>query len=198
MIVRPTSHITGGFSPNTVQLIPSPNTANLNKIVFNMHLPILLRLLLCKEQRLTPSPDNCPYPEHKNDGVVKKTCGNSVDKMAQIYVRHEKMDTKARSCVLVFIEGHYLSNIDNLFLIVKNTVDWLQIAHEKPYFYIFHYGSPVFGTAATHAIKKLNKKIKELFTEYSQTEDICMGSPVGRRSESLQINHTVKFSFTTA
>jgi hypothetical protein len=199
MIARASSHVKDGFNPNVIPLIPSPNMGNLQRIISNVHLPILLRLLLCKGAETVHNPDDCPYPEHKNSRADKKICRDSSDaKLAQVYVRHEQIDKKARSCVLVFVQRYCLSSTDALFHILKNTVDWLQIAREKPCFYIFHYGQPESSLITNDAVKKLNKKIKETFTGYPREEDVCMGVSVIRNSESLQINHTGKFSFGIA
>jgi hypothetical protein len=184
-----------GFNPNTITLIPSPNIANLKKIVCNAHEPVLLRLLVCKEEGGTRNADNCPYPEHKKETADKRACNASVDRLAQIYVRHEYINKRARSCVLVFIEGQYVSNTIALSQLLENTVNWLQIAQEKPYFYIFRYGQPVFGVDMNYAIKKLNSKIKEVFKVYAKDEDICIGVSVDRKEEFLQINQTSKFTF---
>ena len=46
MILRASSKKEG----NVVELLPSPNTANLQRIVCNVHEPILLRLLLLEKE----------------------------------------------------------------------------------------------------------------------------------------------------
>jgi hypothetical protein len=141
----------------------------------------------------------CPYPDHINRYAVKKACTDSKKNLAQLYVRHEQPPKKSRSCVVIFVERHYLRETEKLSELIKYTVDWLRIAQEKPYFYILHYGRPEFGTATAYAIKALNKKIKETFEGYAQDEDTCIGVTVGKGSESLTIiTHTGKFSFSAA
>lgn len=198
IIIRPSSRIHCGFNPNTIALISSSNVANLKNIVYNAHLPLLLRLLVCRKENNVNNSGNCPYPEHKNTESDKKSCTDSIDELAHLYIRHEQIDKKARSCVLAFIEGKYLNNTDVLLQLFKNTVHWLQIVREKPYYYILHYGQPVFGVNSSHAINNLDKEIKKVFKEYAKDEDVCLGIPVSRRAESLQINHTNKFSFSAA
>ena len=169
--------------------------ANLERIICNVHEPILLRLLVCKEERNTDEPDSCLYPDHVNEKATKKACRDSNKKLAQIYIRHETINPVARSCVLVFIEGKYLSNTNVLIEIFQNTVNWLNIAKEKPYFYVFRYGVPQFDVTTNTASKNLNKKMKEILGGYSRGEDICFMLPVERDAKPLTINCTRIFSF---
>lgn len=195
MIVRASSCATG----NIIPLLLSPNTANLQRIVCNVHEPLLLRLLVCREKNVAHNSNDCPYPDHINSQALKKACRDSEKKLAQVYVRHEQLNKKARSCVLIFIERHTLNKTEELSKLLKDTVGWLQIAQEKPYFYIFHYGQPEFSVNTNNAIKSLNKKIKETIDGYSQDEDSCIGVSVIRGSESLTIiTNSGKFSFTAA
>ena len=197
VIIRAVACVKDGFNPNVIPLLLSPSTANLQRIVCNIQQPVLLRLLVCREETKSHNPDNCAYPEHKNIVASKRACCDSQEKLAQLYVRDECTDINARSYILVFIAGHYLSNIDALLHLLKNTVDWLHIAQEKPYLYVFYYGHPETGVAASYAIKKLNKKIKETFPAYAKDEDACIGVSVVRKSESLHINQTTgNFSFS--
>jgi hypothetical protein len=181
-----------GVSPCIVELLPSPNTANLARIECNVLEAVLLRLLLCKDENPARAPDDCPYPEHRNSEAVKLACDLSETKLAQMYIK--KMDGKSRSCLIVFIEGQYLSKIDELLERMQNSVAWLNIAGERPYFYIFHYGQPVFQLAANDSCKRISKRIKELFAGYSQDEDVCIMVSVRRDSKSLIINHFKNFS----
>ena len=127
-IVRAASKTTDGDNPSIILLLDSPYTANLERIVCNVHEPVLLRLLVCKEENSTKKPDDCPYPDQKNRNASKRACSDSKEKLAQIYIRHEKWNVTARSCVLVFVEGKYLNDINELIKIFQNTVSWLNIA----------------------------------------------------------------------
>jgi hypothetical protein len=194
MIVRSTVPNDREFNPNTIELLPSKNVANLEKIVCNVLEPVLLRLLVCKDEKSGETSDDCPYPEHKNREAVKLACNNSEAKLAQIYIRHDRINAQSRSCVIVFVEGQYLSKTDELLERLQNSVSWLDIANERPYFYIFHYDQPAFQLTANNSCKRINAKMKKLFTGYSQDEDICIAVSVQRGSKSLIVNHTTKFS----
>jgi hypothetical protein len=185
----------GGVSPSIIELLPSPTTAHLSKIECNVPEAVLLRLLACKDENPTKKPDDCPYPEHKSSGAEKLACNLHDIKLAQIYIKKEKNAGKSRSCLIVFIEGQYLNKkIDELLERLKNSVTWLDIENEKPYFYIFYFGQPVFLLTANDSCKRINKRIKELFLGYSRDEDVCIMAPVQRNSTSFIINHFEKFS----
>jgi hypothetical protein len=192
-IVRSDSPKGGQFSPSIVNLLPSSNVANLEKIECNVLEPVLLRLLVCKEEKPARSSDDCPYHDHKNPDAVRFACNDSNDKLAQMYIRHDNLNTKSRSCVVLFVEGRYLSKTDELLKMMKNTVEWLGIARERPYFYIFHYGNPQFGVTATNSCRRINEGIKKHFTDYSQEEDVCRTAPVPRGSKSLVVNYSKNF-----
>jgi hypothetical protein len=180
----------GGVSPSIVELLPSPTTANLSKIECNVPEAVLLRLLTCKDENQTKMPEECPYPEHKNIGAEKLACNLHDIKLAQVYIKKEKSTGKSRSCLIVFIEGQYLNKkINELLERLKNSVAWLDIEKEKPYFYIFYFGQPVFLLTANDSCRRINRRIKELFLGYSQDEDVCIMAPVQRNSSSLIINH---------
>jgi hypothetical protein len=193
-IIRASSATTDEATSNTVELLPSSNTAYLQRIIFNVHEPVLLRLLVCKEEKNTEEPDDCPYPGQRNREAVKKACGDTEKKLAQIYLRHEKFDKKARSCVIVFVEGEHLSQTGKLLEIFRNTVEWLKIADERPYFYVLRYGHPQDNLTTKNAGDTLNNKMRELFEGYSKDEEICHMVPVERGAKPLIINHTRKFS----
>ena len=194
-IVRAASITTNGDNPSIIQLLDSPYTANLERIVCNVHEPVLLRLLVCKEENSSKKPDDCSYPDQKNMNANKRACSDSKDKLAHVYVRHEKWNAKARSCVLVFVEGKYLSNTNELFKIFQNTVNWLNIAQEMPYFYVFRYGQPQVFLTTIDAGKKLNQKMRETFNGYPKGEDICIMHSVEYGAEPLIINCAQKFFF---
>jgi hypothetical protein len=182
------------FNPNTIELLPSKNVANLEKIVCNVLESVLLRLLVCKDEKSGKTPEDCPYPEHKNCEADKLVCNNSEAKLAQIYIRHDKVNAQSRSCVIVFVEAQYLSKTEELLERLQNSISWLDIENERPYFYIFHYGPPACQLTANNSCKRINAKMKELFTGYSQDEDICIAVSVQRGSKSLIVNHRTKFS----
>jgi hypothetical protein len=194
-IVRSASPKGREFSPSIVNLLPSSNVANLEKIECNVLEPVLLRLLVCKEENPAGSSDDCPYPGHKNFAAVKFVCSDSNDKLAQMYIRHEKPNTKSRSCVILFVEGQYLNKTDEILERMKKTVEWLDIERERPYFYILHYGDPQFLVTANNSRRRIDEGIKNLFNGYSQDEDVCSAIPVPRKSKSLIVNHTKKFIF---
>jgi hypothetical protein len=194
MIVRAAASKDDRFSPNIIELLPTENIANLEKIECNVLEPVLLRLLVCKDEKSVEFSDICPYPKHKNQDAVKLVCDNSGLRLAQIYIRLEREKSKSRSCLILFVEGQYLAKTDELIERMKNSVSWLDIEDEKPYFYIFHYGQPVFNITASNSCRRINARIKELFTGYSQDEDICIAESVRRGSKSLIVNHTKLFS----
>jgi hypothetical protein len=184
------------FSPSTVKLLDSPHTANLKRIVCNVLEPVLLRLLVCKDEKLAQTPDtSCPYPEHQNREAAKLVCNNSEIKLAQIYLRHDKMNPKARSCLIIFVKGCYTDKTDDILERFRNSVTLLGIAQEKPYFYIFCYDRSMCDNTVFYSCKKIGKELKEAFSGYSEEEDICIPASVSHGSEVLfiRINRT-KFS----
>jgi hypothetical protein len=190
-IIRASSTTADGATPNKICLLPSSNTANIQRIICNVHEPVLLRLLVCKVERKT---DDCPYPEHRNREAVKEACRDSEKKLAQIYLRHEKFDKIARSCVVVFVEGRYLRQTDELLEIFRNTVEWLNIADERPFFHVLRYGQPQDNLTTKNVGKTLNRKLRELFEGYSKDEDNCIMVSVEKGAEPLILNHARKFS----
>ena len=193
IIVRASQPTADGSNPSVIKLLDSLNTANIERIVSYVGEPLLLRLLVCKEEKKRQRANNCPYPEHENNDATKKACANPENKLAHIYVRDEKTDKISRSCVVAFIEGLYLSKTDELLEIFKNTVEWLSIAQESPYFYIVRYGNPVVQTTINDSRTYLNKKIKEKFDGYLKNEDTCFiisinASKHKRKQESIAIN----------
>jgi hypothetical protein len=180
-----------------VPLLPSPNTANIQRIVFNGHNPVLLRMLACQEANSTHNSSGCPYPDHKSPVANKLAC-NSPDKFSHLYIRHEQMDDTARSCVIVFIENTYFFDKDGLLQLFQNTVSWLGIAQEKPYFYIARYGKSHTTGDTGYNSKVLNMALKRIYKDYPDGEDICIIIPVGQRAQILSINHNRKFLVTVS
>jgi len=186
--------------PAVVSLLPYENTANLRDIVCNSHEPILIRLLVCKELKEKNNQDKCPFTDtpytgHINIEATKKLCNEPRDKkFTQIYFRHEKMDKKARSCVVVFIEGIFLHRTDVLIEQFKNTVEWLQIAEEKPFYHVVYYGDPLFPDDYTSAEKELDEKMREKYSQYSKDEEICFIIYANKEAEILRLHYTTIFS----
>lgn len=54
--------------------------------------------------------------------------------------------------------------------LLQNTVNWLNIKQEKPYFYIFHYGHPVNLLTANNSRHTINGKIKKFSTFIPRTK----------------------------
>jgi hypothetical protein len=196
-IIRTAAPRDGGI-PSKIPLLPSPRVANLKWITCNVLEPVLLRLLACKDENGGGMSDNCPYPEHKNISADTWTCSDSNGNLAQIYIRHDSINQKSRSCVIAFVEGQCLHKTGELLELLQNTITWLGIKHERPYFYIFYYGHPMNLLTANNSRHAINKKIKEIFDIYSPDEDVCITVPVRSDSECLIINHTKKFSFSAA
>jgi hypothetical protein len=177
-------------SDTPVSLLPSNNTANFKRIVLNIHNPVLLRLLLCKEEKINSI--DCPFPEHKNPEAVNIAC-NSQDELAHIYIRHEEIDSIARSCIIFFINSIYLFTHDGLLKLFKNTVNWLNIAEEKPYFYvILRYNENKAITNTDFNRRVLNIELRKIYKNYSNDEDICVFFPADKYTELLRIEHTDK------
>lgn len=200
-IVRASEQTSGNFT-NTTLLISSFNTANLKSIVWDVHSPLLLRLLHCKEEKSKNNQNKCPftdppYTEHINKEATKKACIDSKNKLAQIYFRHEQFDIKARSCVVAFIESYNLHKIDLLLDLFYNTVEWLNIAKECPYFYIVHFDLPLFGNELIRINKKLDENLKQKYTGYLKDEKISFITNANKYSEFLKIICTTKFSMKT-
>jgi len=186
--------------PAVVRLFPFENTANLSDIVCSSREPVLLRLLVCKELKERNNQDECPFADppytgHKNVEATKYLCNEPENrKFSQIYFRHEKIDKKARSCVIAFIQGDSLHKTDVLLEIFKNTVEWLQIAEEKPFFHVVFYGDPLNGDDHTKAEKDLDEKMRELYSQYSKDEEICFMVYANKKAEVLRLNYTTIFS----
>ena len=176
-----------------IHLLPSPNTANLIDIVFDVRDSYLLRLLVCKEEISKEETDNCPYPMHKNNEATRRVCIDSGKKLAHIYVRHNQINNETRSFLIAFIEGEVLSKTDEILEMLKNTVDWLNIAKERPFFYIIRYGKPDISLATNQIRMTLTKKIKEIYSKYPDNEDPCIVLQTLHDSKSLIIEHIRKF-----
>ena len=183
-----------------VQLLPYENTANLNIIVCNSHEPVLLRLLVCKELREENNQNNCPFEapphtSHINAEADRRLCNEPGDKrFTQIYFRHEKIDKKARSCIVAFIQGDSLHKTDVLMEWFKNTVEWLQIAEEKPFYHVVFYGDPLFDNDYTAAEKDLDEKMRKIYSQYSKDEEICFIIYANKEAEVLRLHYTTTFS----
>jgi len=172
-----------------VSFLPPPNkTANLKKIEFLIHNPVLLRLLACKEEKTTTN--DCPYPIHKNPDAVNAAC-RTKDEIAHLYLRHEIIDNIARSCVVYFTDTTYLFTPDGLLELFKNTVKWLNIGHEKPYFYvILRYKEPKTAVNTEYNRKIVNRELRKIYKGYSLDEDICTVIPANKQADLLRIEHT--------
>jgi len=194
MKIRAAAPTSEDFQPAIVPLLPSVNTAMLKTIVCNICEPVLLRLLACGDENTTKNPDDCPLPDHKNTAAAKTVCRDSKSKLAQVYFRHEQITAKARSCVIVFIEGQYLKRTDDLFELLLSTVNWLGIAPERPYFYIFGYGPPECGLTHNDTRTALDEKIKGCIAGYSESENVCFVNSVSRIAERLILRDTSPFS----
>jgi hypothetical protein len=174
----------------SIPVLSSYRIANLKGILWNVRNPILFRMLVCKEEKILGT-DGCPYPDHINTKATKKKGCDSKDKLAHIYFRHSFIDKKARSCVVIFTEGDSLhTKIDMLFDIYQNTVNFLNIATERPYFYIIIFGDPIFDNDYNSAHKMLEHKMKTI----SQNEDIFFIIYANKNAEVLNVTHTTKFS----
>jgi len=184
----------------SMPLLSSPNVANLKAIVWNVYNdenktvennPVILRLLACKTGTRQVDTTVCSYPDHVNKAAIKKACQDSKSDLAQIYFRHKIMDLKARSCIVVFIKGIYLHKEETLYKLYRDTIDWLEIADERPYFYIVFYGDPLFDLQLTKAYKNLKWKMKPI----SGKEDIFFMIYAKKGTEALDVTHTTtKFS----
>jgi hypothetical protein len=168
----------------------SPNVANLKRIVCNAHEPVLLRVLVCKDEKAAGVSGICPYPDHKNSGAVRLSCDDCKNVLAQIYLRLEQPDRSRalRSCIIAFVEGTYLSKTDDLVARLQHSVEWLDIKRERPLFYIFCYGEPLVKNTANNAFGRIDDRIREIFDFYPEGEDTCVLSQVRRDSEALIIN----------
>jgi len=160
-----------------------------------VHDPILLRLLVCKNTGNAGSTGACPYPAHANKNATKKACLNSKADLAQIYFRHVNLK-KARSCIVTFVEGITIDNTTMLYKIYQDTVNWLKIATERPYFFVVVYGDPMFYNDFTEAYIELEKKMKNL----SGKEDLFFVVQYPEhKAKDLLVNHTTtKFTIRAA
>jgi hypothetical protein len=196
MIVRSGKPDGEEFSPSAVPLVSSPHVANLKRIICNVYEPVLLRVLVCKDENIAGGADTCLYPDHKNDEAIKLACNDCDNLLAQVYIRLDRPNGNRtlRSCVIAFVEGKYLSRTDDLLNRLHYSIAWLDIERERPHFYIFYYGQPMFQLNANNSRQLINNRIKEMFHIYSQEEDVCIVAPVGRYAESLIISHRNIFS----
>ena len=197
-IIRTSSIVADGANPNVIELLYSSNTAYLERITCYILEPVLLRLLICRDAVNSDTLNNCSYPDHRKMEATRKAC-ESDKKLAQIYIRHEKINPKARSCIIIFIEGKYLHETDEIIQIFQNTVNWLNIANEKPFLHVLRYGEPQISLTTKNIGIDLNKKIRKIFAGYSDAEDICIMVSVRRGTKPLIINSQYsKFSITAS
>jgi hypothetical protein len=196
-IIRPSDQQKDN-NPAVVPLPPYKNITNLGSIVCSSHQPVLLRLLVCKE--LKENNGNCPftvspYTGHINNQSTKQICNEPQNKpFTQIYFRHENIDKKARSCIVAFVEGYRLHRTDELITKFQNTVKWLKIAKENPFFHVIYYGDPLFDNDTSTANKELDEKMRKINSQYSKDEVICFITYATQKSQFLRLNHTTIFS----
>jgi len=78
----------------------------------------------------------------------------------------------------------------------QNTVKWLKIVEEKPYFFVIYFGDPIFDVAINKAYKLLDEKMKSVYPDYLKNEDdeICFLIRANKKAEVLLLNYTSKFS----
>jgi len=183
-----------------VPLPPYNKTANLKRIICNSHEPVLLRLLVCKELKEENNQNKCPfvvppYTDHKNTESNKQLCNETKDRtFTQIYFRHEKVDIKTHSYVVTFIEGDTLKKTNVLLERFKNTVEWLQIAEEKPIYYVVLYGDPQFKKDYITVGNELDEEMRKLYSQYSKDEEICFIISANKKAEVLRLYYSTMFS----
>lgn len=176
------------INAGVIPLIPYHNIASLNNIVFNVNDTILLRLLACKDAK--GQNGLCSYSDHINPNANKNACQISDIELAQIYFRHTIINNKAGSCIVIFIDGYNLLQTDMIFSIYQNTVNWLNIANEKPFLVVVYHGDPKFYNDISEARRMLDQKLKPM-SNYKNPCDITYAS---EEAESLIITHTKLFS----
>jgi hypothetical protein len=185
----------GSEGGSSIPLIVSPVTANLKRVICNVQEPVLLRLLACVAEKHKNPAGVCLYPEHRNRDAHQAACNTTENKLAQIYTKPAERNTRSRSYFITFIEGQYLSKTDAVLETLHNSVKFLGVQNETPYFYIFYYGQrPVLLTANTSR-KLIDNKLKDTFGGYLPDEDACIIAPVGRTAQVLFINPAKRFSF---
>ena len=175
-----------------IPLLSSSNTTNLKRIVFDVRDPFFLRLLVCKEAIPKAGPDNCPYQEHKKNEAAKRVCIDLEKKLAHVYVRRHQANDETRSFVIAFIEGRNLSKINEISAILENTVDWLDIAKERPFFYVIRYGQSASSLVTNQACADISERIKEIYKGYPDDENPCIVLQTLHDSKSLIIDHIKK------
>jgi hypothetical protein len=196
MIVRAGKPTDREYSPCSVALASSPNVANLKRIVCNVLETVLLRMLVCKDEKAERESGECPYPEHKNKEAFKFVCNDCGEVLAHVYMRLARScrDPALRSCIIAFVDGKYLSQTDNLLERLRGTIEWLDIERERPFFRILYYEYPILQVNSGYLCRCINRKIREMFNFYPPEEDVCTIASVMRNSESLIINHNNIFS----
>jgi hypothetical protein len=91
-----------------------------------------------------------------------------------------------------------INTIGSYHTIFIETINWLDIASEKPFLHVLRYGEPQIGLITKQAGIELNKKIRGIYKEYSDAEDICIMGYVAKRATPFIVNCTKKFSFTAS
>jgi hypothetical protein len=136
------NHVSG-----IVDISSSYEVYSIKNIIFKTPYPVLLRLLLCREEKIRLKKDtatieeNCPFINQFNSNInnepIEYACSEKYKKykMAHIYFRHETPEEGEGSCIFAFISNRSEDPAKIADLLIK-TAEWLEVLEEKLYFHL--------------------------------------------------------------
>lgn len=166
--------------PGTIDISTHNNRFRVNEIEYKTDKAVLFRLLLCREEKIMRDPlkhpdvDNCSFPEHYNPYVDIVTgqyaCRNPKDNIAHIYYRHETLQNGEQSCIVAFVKK-LEGAVDIIAQQFINTVNWLKIINEKPYYRLIYILNAHIDLNSRYIKREIQTIIRNALP--SLTQEIC-------------------------
>lgn len=180
----------------TINIASSNNRFRINEIEYKTEKSVLFRLLLCREEKIMrglpshPEECNCPFQGHYNHYVDIMTsqyaCREPRNDIAHIYYRHESPQKGEQSCIVAFINKKS-DKYDNIAQRFINTINWLQIINEKPYFrLIYIFNTPSIDIDSINIKREIQDEIRKALPSLKQ--EICRIVEFGKDKKKLVID----------
>jgi len=191
----------------TINITVPNGKFRINEIEYKTVRPVLFRLLLCREEKIrlklptNPQKSACPFPEQYNlEADIDKSqyaCREPRNDIAHVYYRHEELQESEQSCIVVFInnKSEKIVNIAQRFI---NTVNWLQIKSERPYFRIVYiYNTPLIDINSVLIKNRIQDEIRKVLPSFKQ--EICKIVEFRKEHKKLKIDfNDMKFFIESA
>jgi len=165
----------------TINITVPNGKFRINEIEYQTEKSVLFRLLLCREEKIrlklptNPQESNCPFREQYNLGVkIEKSqyaCREPKDDIAHIYYRHEELQDGEQSCIVTFINMNEFDQYADIAKRFINTVGWLQIIHEKPYYRLIYILNAHIDLNSSYIKREIQNEIRKTLPSLKQ--EIC-------------------------